>query len=75
MKKYEKYYTFMDASYTYYIALILDPRVKGDLIRQELCDEDDAGRLIIEAIRLGLHRAYDITDIESAPTEQFVLCE
>ncbi|KAK9242071.1 hypothetical protein V1506DRAFT_113967, partial [Lipomyces tetrasporus] len=51
MKKYQKYYTFLDESDTYYTALVLDPRVKGDLIRQELSDDDDAGRLIIEAIR------------------------
>ncbi|KAK9327082.1 hypothetical protein V1520DRAFT_358308 [Lipomyces starkeyi] len=33
MKKYENYYTFMDESDTYYAALVLDPRVKGDLLR------------------------------------------
>ncbi|ODQ76858.1 hypothetical protein LIPSTDRAFT_45887, partial [Lipomyces starkeyi NRRL Y-11557] len=39
------YYTFMDEVDTYYTALVLDPRVKGDLIRQELSEDDDAGRL------------------------------
>ncbi|KAK9371946.1 uncharacterized protein V1513DRAFT_428057 [Lipomyces chichibuensis] len=37
MKKY-----FMDEIDTYYTALVLDPRVKGDLIRQDLSDDDDA---------------------------------
>ncbi|KAK9375019.1 uncharacterized protein V1513DRAFT_364917, partial [Lipomyces chichibuensis] len=46
MKKYKKYYSFMDEIDTYYTALVLDPRVKGDLIRQELREDDDAGRLI-----------------------------
>jgi hypothetical protein len=31
LKKYKKYYTFMDESAFYYTALVLDPRVKGDL--------------------------------------------
>jgi hypothetical protein len=29
MKKYEKYYTFMDESDTHYTATVLDPRAKG----------------------------------------------
>ncbi|KAK9492040.1 hypothetical protein V1508DRAFT_440228 [Lipomyces doorenjongii] len=70
MKKYNKYYTFMDEIDTYYTALVLDPRVKGDLIRQELSEDDDAGRLILEAIRLELHREYNITDVDSPQTEQ-----
>ncbi|KAK9350097.1 ribonuclease H-like domain-containing protein, partial [Lipomyces doorenjongii] len=45
LRKYRKYYTFMDAINTYYTALILDPRVKGDLIQEELRDDDDSGRL------------------------------
>ncbi|KAK9245685.1 hypothetical protein V1506DRAFT_506335 [Lipomyces tetrasporus] len=70
MRKYQKYYTFMDESDTFYTALVLDPRVKGDLIRDELRDDDDAGRLILQAIRLELPQAYDIADLDSAPTEQ-----
>ncbi|KAK9481732.1 hypothetical protein V1527DRAFT_455730 [Lipomyces starkeyi] len=46
MRKYEKYYSFMDESDTFYIALLLDPRVKGDLIRQELSEDQESGRLI-----------------------------
>ncbi|KAF1808085.1 hypothetical protein P152DRAFT_406142, partial [Eremomyces bilateralis CBS 781.70] len=36
IKKYEKYYTFIDELDTYYTTLILDPRVKGDLILNKL---------------------------------------
>ncbi|KAK9319235.1 hypothetical protein V1517DRAFT_266662 [Lipomyces orientalis] len=68
MKKYKKYYSFMDEIDTYYRALVLDPRVKGDLIRQELREDDDAGRLILEAIQLELHREYNITDVDSPQT-------
>lgn len=57
LKKYEKYYTFADDSDTFYTALILDPRVKGDLILSEL-DDKEAGQLIIEAIRTNLHQRY-----------------
>ncbi|KAJ6087462.1 hypothetical protein N7467_006376 [Penicillium canescens] len=32
IKKYIKYYTFIDVSDTYYTTLVLDPRVKGDLL-------------------------------------------
>ncbi|KAK9350069.1 hypothetical protein V1523DRAFT_371316, partial [Lipomyces doorenjongii] len=51
---YKNYYSIMDEIDTYYTALVLDPRVKGDLIRQELREDDDAGHLILEAIRLEL---------------------
>ena len=57
LKKYKKYYTFMDESEIYYTALVLDPRVKGDLILGELEDEE-AGNLILKAIRDNLHRKY-----------------
>ena len=57
MRKFEKYYRFMDESDTYYAALILDPRVKGKLLKEEL-QEDDAGQLIIQSLRLSLHRNY-----------------
>ncbi|KAK9358803.1 glycosyl hydrolase family 49-domain-containing protein [Lipomyces starkeyi] len=67
LRKYKKYYTFMDAMDTYYTALILDPRVKGDLILQELRDDKDSGRLILQAIRNELHLAYQVT--EPAVTE------
>jgi hypothetical protein len=57
MRKYKKYYTFMDESDTYYTALILDPRVKGGLIMEELQD-NNAGNLILQAIRSSLHERY-----------------
>jgi hypothetical protein len=63
MKKYKKYYTFMDESDTYYTALILDPRVKGDLILKEL-DDIEAGNLILKAIRDNLHQNYPLPECE-----------
>ncbi|EED14010.1 hypothetical protein TSTA_102400 [Talaromyces stipitatus ATCC 10500] len=39
MKKYKKYYTFMDTSDTYYTALILDPQIKDDLLLDKLEDK------------------------------------
>jgi hypothetical protein len=65
MKKYKKYYTFMDASDTYYTALILDPRVKGDLLLEELEDEA-TGREILQALRDNLHRDYPVNTVESS---------
>ncbi|KAK9490615.1 hypothetical protein V1508DRAFT_399702 [Lipomyces doorenjongii] len=59
MKKFQKYYTFMDASDTYYTALILDPRVQGDLLIDELEDED-AAREILQTLRLNIHRNYPV---------------
>jgi hypothetical protein len=35
-KKYKKYYAFVDIMNIYYIAMILDPRVKCELLNQEL---------------------------------------
>ncbi|KAK9433691.1 hypothetical protein V1505DRAFT_283185, partial [Lipomyces doorenjongii] len=43
IKMYMKYYTFLDASDTYYTALILDPRVKGNLFQYELDDKYTSG--------------------------------
>jgi hypothetical protein len=57
LKKYKKYYTFVDECDTYYTALILDPRVKGDLILGEL-DDKEAGSLIIEEIRSNIQQRY-----------------
>lgn len=57
IKKYMKYYTFMDVSDIYYTALILDPRVKGDLLLYEL-DDEDTGRNILQALRDDLHCKY-----------------
>lgn len=68
MKKYKKYYTFMDESDAYYTALVLDPRVKGDLILSELEDKE-AGDMILTAIRENLHQKYLPQGNES--TERF----
>ncbi|EED23391.1 hypothetical protein TSTA_068180 [Talaromyces stipitatus ATCC 10500] len=57
LKKYMKYYTFMDESEIYYTVLILDPRVKGDLILKELEDKE-AGNLILQATHDSLHQKY-----------------
>lgn len=38
LKKYKKYYTFMDESDIFYTTTVLDPRMKGDLILKELSD-------------------------------------
>ncbi|KAK9350011.1 hypothetical protein V1505DRAFT_424240 [Lipomyces doorenjongii] len=38
---------------------LLDPRVKGDLLMDELEDED-AAREILQALRLSLHRNYPV---------------
>jgi hypothetical protein len=57
LKKYKKYYTFVDECDTYYTALILDPRVKEDLILGEL-DDKEAGSLIIEEIRSNIQQRY-----------------
>ncbi|KAK9482220.1 hypothetical protein V1527DRAFT_477026 [Lipomyces starkeyi] len=54
----------MDESDTYYTALILDPRVNGDLIVGELEDKE-AGNLILKAIRDNLHLQYPLTESES----------
>lgn len=73
MKKYKKYYTFMDASDTYYTALILDPRVKGDLLLDELEDEN-TGRKILQSLRDNLHRDYPVNTLESSlPTAPYLL--
>lgn len=57
MKKYEKYYYIMDGCDTYYTALVLDPRVKGEMILRELQD-GKAGTMILETIRTNLHQVY-----------------
>ncbi|KAI1828929.1 hypothetical protein CBS147337_10262 [Penicillium roqueforti] len=68
IKKYMKYYTFMDASDLYYTALVLDPRVKGALLLNEL-GEENAGRNILQALRDDLHRRYPGTTEPLCMTE------
>ena len=57
MKKYEKYYSIMDDCDTYYTALVLDPRVKGEMVLRELQDSN-AGTMILETIRTNLNQVY-----------------
>ncbi|EED14540.1 hypothetical protein TSTA_107470 [Talaromyces stipitatus ATCC 10500] len=62
-----------DASDTYYTALILDPRIKGDLLLDKLEDKT-TGREILQALRDNLHRDYSVATMESSsPTRQFLL--
>ncbi|KAN0070984.1 Ribonuclease H-like domain containing protein [Elaphomyces granulatus] len=67
LKKYQKYYTFMDESDIYYTTTVLDPRIKGDLILKELSD-GDAGKDIVGTIRLLLHEKYHPMPTLSAST-------
>ncbi|KAK9342963.1 hypothetical protein V1522DRAFT_267726, partial [Lipomyces starkeyi] len=53
--EYQKYYTFMDASDTYYAAVMLDPRVKAGLLQKEPGED---GEFIVNAIKERLHREY-----------------
>ena len=63
LTKYKKYYTFMDNCDVYYTALILDPRVKGDLILSEIEDKE-AGKLILKAICDNLYQRYSLLERE-----------
>jgi hypothetical protein len=47
--KYKKYYNAMDGSDIYYLAMILDPRFKTQLLRSQL--DGDSARIVIEAMR------------------------
>jgi hypothetical protein len=59
MKKYQKYYTFMDVSDTYYTALVLDPHIKGDLLLAELEDEV-TGKDILKGLCENIHQNYSV---------------
>ncbi|KAJ6038636.1 hypothetical protein N7460_007353 [Penicillium canescens] len=63
MKKYEKYYSIMDDCDTYYTALVLDPRVKGEMVLRELQD-GNAGTMVLETIRTNLHQIYAASNPE-----------
>ncbi|EED24162.1 sugar transporter, putative [Talaromyces stipitatus ATCC 10500] len=65
INKYTKYYTFMDISDTYYTALILDPRIKADLIGRR----GDTGRNILNVLLDNLHEKYPKT------TDQHTMAE
>jgi hypothetical protein len=47
----------MDDCDTYYTALVLDPRVKGEMVLRELQDSN-AGTMILETIRTNLYQVY-----------------
>ncbi|KAK9366127.1 ribonuclease H-like domain-containing protein [Lipomyces kononenkoae] len=65
MAKYRKYYSFMDETDTHYMALILDPRVKQNLILKELQAHQNSGAGIIKTMRQNLHLMYDSIDEDS----------
>jgi hypothetical protein len=54
--KYKKYYTFIDTMDVYYIAMILDPRIKCELLKQEL--DKEGAHEVIEQMRAFLHQHY-----------------
>jgi hypothetical protein len=72
--KYQKYYTFMDNTDAYYTALILDPRVKGDILLHELSD-NEAGQMIINTIRENIHEQYrhELVDTQISSTNAVLL--
>ena len=53
MKKYRKYYDFMDTQDAYYITLVLDPRFKILLLEKEL--DETAAFIVIVGIKELLH--------------------
>ena len=55
LKTYSKYYDFMDNLDIYYIALILNPRYKTQLLEQELGDD---ASIVIQQIKDVLYREY-----------------
>jgi hypothetical protein len=76
MKKYKKYYNFIDKTDTYYLALMLDPWFKLDLILKELEADENLGILIIDAIREKLHMKYQQIYIDSlivSLSQQYIL--
>ncbi|KAJ5743520.1 hypothetical protein N7533_010622 [Penicillium manginii] len=72
--KYQKYYTFMDNTDAYYTALILDPRVKGDILLHKLSD-NEAGQMIINTIRENIHEQYrhELVDTQTSSTNAVLL--
>ena len=63
IKKYEKYYSIMDDCDTYYTALVLDPRVLGEIVLRELQD-GNTGTMILETIRTNLYQVYAASNPE-----------
>lgn len=60
IKKYKKNLTFINASVTHYTALILDSRVKGNLLLEEL-DDEDTERRILQPLCDSLRRGYSVS--------------
>jgi hypothetical protein len=65
MKKYQKYYTFMDVSDTYYTALVLDPYIKGNLLLAELEDEV-TGKDTLKGLHENIHQNYSVSTVEQS---------
>jgi hypothetical protein len=64
--KYKKYYDFMDAQDAYYVALVLDPRLKIRLLEKEL--DEEAAATVIKGIKELLHQQYPL-EIELQESE------
>ena len=56
--KYQKYYSFMDNSIIYYVAAVLDPQVKTQLLEHELSKSD--AKNLIQSLREELHGLYPL---------------
>lgn len=67
--KYKKYYDLMDKYDIYYTSMILDPRLKGDLLLSELADQE-TGQMIIDAIRKSISERYYTEPSSSQPDHQ-----
>ena len=58
MKKYRKYYDFMDTQDIYYITLVFDPRFKILLLEKEL--DETVISIVIAGIKELLHTQYPL---------------
>ncbi|KAK9246143.1 hypothetical protein V1506DRAFT_457591, partial [Lipomyces tetrasporus] len=61
------YFGFVDEVNTYYIAMILDPRFKCELLKQEL-EDDVAASFLITQLRDFLHRHYPPENEPQSPS-------
>ena len=64
-EKFEKYEAFIEETPIYYIASVLDPRIKCDIIRAEARDADAK----IEMVRNTLHKLYPLTPIQQGTSQ------
>jgi hypothetical protein len=60
LQKHQKYYAFMDEQNTYYVAALLDPRVKCKLMQQKL--DHEGYEALLPQIRSYLHEEYPIVE-------------